>query len=349
MLSSKSKSNFKSDKPIFKNKVSIVENVFDYNFKNVFIAFRSISNELILLYVNNINEIVLYDLEKFQLLSNNFNSHNEMISFLKHFKDINNKRDIIVSISNIDCDVKLWEIKKSLLSCIYDLGNVYVNGFVHGACFISFNSVIFLCVINYETPNKGDNIKLLNIETEKMFALKNTAQPIRQIETFINNKDILIIVCTPSCIKSYYFNPKLLTLYKEYSEKEKSTHIHFEIFSRKGFQAKIIDSDDKKIIRIWGLDSCDLLYKIDMNKNKNRNIDDIDNYDDICLFNNYLLIYQDNCLKVLDINFLEITNCYKFSNNLEDIISIEHNRYGKCILYKEKNIIGCIFFKINKL
>ena len=65
---------------------------------------------------------------------------------------------------------------------------------------------------------------------------------------------------------------------------------------------------------------------------------------DICLYKN-LLIHQPEGLKELDIKSYKFVNFYKFSNDSENIIIIEHFKYGQCILYKENNIIRCMFFK----
>ena len=335
MLSTKSRIRFKSDKPIFNNDISIIEDTIEYNLKNVFTVFKSILNELIIVYVNDYNKLIFYDFQNFQTLCKSDSSHKEFVTFLKHFPDKNKKRDIIASISNIDCVVKLWEFKNSKLFCILDLDNVYNKGYVKGGCFISYNSKLYFSVINYENPNNGDNIKLIDIESNEKVILENTAQSTNQIETFNNKQNIFIIVCTTNSIKSYYFNPTSLSLYKEYIDKEESEHMCFEMFTNDGFKTKIIDSDNRGIIRIWEFDSCDLLHIIKMNNNK---------CNDICLYNNYLLIYLPDELKVFDFKSLRIVTFFKF-NNLANIISTEHCEYGKCILYKEKNIIGCRFFK----
>ena len=70
-------------------------------------------------------------------------SHNEIITFLKHFKDIKIKRDIIVSISYTDCNTKIWKFKNSLLSYIFDLDNIYNNGFINGDALFHINQQYF--------------------------------------------------------------------------------------------------------------------------------------------------------------------------------------------------------------
>ena len=184
----------------------------------------------------------------------------------------------------------------------------------------------------------GDNMKLINIKSKGIFVFKNTAQPGNQIETFNNAKNIFIIVCTASCIKSYIFNPLLLSLslYKKYSVERSLEHLCFEIFTSDGSQTKIIELDLQGIIRIWNFNSCELLNIIKMENN---------NINDIYLYKNYLLIQQPEGLKELDIKSLKFVNFYKFSNDCENIIRIEHFKYGKCILCKEDHIIRCMFFK----
>lgn len=118
---------------------------------------------------------MFYDFEKFQMLNKNNSSHDEIIIFLRQFKDIKKKRDKAASISNIDCVVKLWKFKNPLLSSILDLGYIYNNGFFKVGCFISYNSILFLSVMNYENANREDNIKLINIESKEIYIFENTA------------------------------------------------------------------------------------------------------------------------------------------------------------------------------
>lgn len=329
--------NSKSAKPIFNNMAKIMNDAIKYNSKNVFTVFISFSNELILAYVNDYNQIVFYDLSEFKLLNKYDCSHNEIISFLKHFKDREKNRDILVSISDMDCIAKIWVYKKPSLSCVLDLGNIYNNGMIKGACFVPYDTMIYLLVINLGNNNNGDNIKLINIVTNKIFVFQNTNQPSNQIESFINRNKVFILVYILSYIKSYIFDPLSLTLslYKKYIDKKESEHIYFEIFTHDGFQAKIIDSDNDGVIRIWDFDSCVLLHKIRINNN----------YADICLYNNYLLFLQTEGLKLMDIKSGKIVTFYKLSNKWDNIICIEHFKYGKCVLFKDKNFIGLIAFK----
>ena len=52
----------------------------------------------------------------------------------------------MVSISDIDCTAKIWEYKAPLLLCILDPGIIYKNGMMKWACFIPYDSTIFLSV-----------------------------------------------------------------------------------------------------------------------------------------------------------------------------------------------------------
>ena len=139
----KGQSSFNPDNPIFNNNVTIIEDSILFNSRNAFIVFISISNQLLLVYSNDSKEIIFYDLAEFQMLKKYETSHKEIITFLKHFKDIKNKRDIIVSISYTDCNTKIWKFKKSLLSCIFDLGNIYNNGFIKGDALFHINQQYF--------------------------------------------------------------------------------------------------------------------------------------------------------------------------------------------------------------
>lgn len=261
---------------------------------------KAISNKLFLAYYDNDNKIVINDLEIFKPLKKFESNYDELVTYMRHFKDINHNRDIFVPISSQVCNVKIWELKDLNLVCIKNISNLYNNGYINGACFFLYNSIIYLSVINCENDNKGDNIKLDNIENQEIFILSNTAQPAYQVEAYNNNKNLIIIVCSSKSIKSYTFNFLSLSLYKEYIDEEISGHINMVLFVEDDFKTKIIHADNNGTIRIWDFNSNDLIYKI---KNNNK-------CNCISLYNNYLIIKELNGpMQIYDLKFFKIVNC----------------------------------------
>ena len=97
---------------------SIVNDIYDKSFNefshsevNLFETFKSIDNIYFLVYVNKDNSIVIYNLndnEKVCLLKK---AHKEEIRYIKYYLDIINKRDLLLSSSYIENNIKIWNIQ----------------------------------------------------------------------------------------------------------------------------------------------------------------------------------------------------------------------------------------------
>ena len=111
-------------------------------------------------------------------------------------------------------------------------------------------------------------MKFINIENKEYLLSKIC------LNKGIKQKLIFIISCSASCIKSYIFNPLLLSLslFKKYIAKGSSEKLCFEIFTSEGFKTKIIELNSEGIISIWNFNCCELL--------------NINNINDICLYKN---------------------------------------------------------------
>ena len=74
---------------------------------NLFIIFNSINNILCLIYPNERYSIISYDLINKKKINEIKNAHNEFISTFRHIVDKENKRDLIISISDENNSFKL--------------------------------------------------------------------------------------------------------------------------------------------------------------------------------------------------------------------------------------------------
>ena len=74
-------------------------------------VFKSNDDILILIYAKKNCSIISYNLINNQIIIEIKNAHNDYISNFRHYMDNINKRDFILSLSPIDNNIKLWNIK----------------------------------------------------------------------------------------------------------------------------------------------------------------------------------------------------------------------------------------------
>jgi len=72
--------------------------------------FNSINNILFLIYINKVyNNIILYDINNKNKINEIKVAHDDYIAGFRHYLDIN-KRDLLMSISSENNNIKLWDI-----------------------------------------------------------------------------------------------------------------------------------------------------------------------------------------------------------------------------------------------
>ena len=76
---------------------------------NSFCVFNSINNILFLIYANEKNSIISYNLIDEKKLNEIKCAHSSSITNFRHFYDKNFKRDLIITISGNNNNIKLWD------------------------------------------------------------------------------------------------------------------------------------------------------------------------------------------------------------------------------------------------
>ena len=118
---------------------------------NTFTVFKSIHDYFLLIYSTKNKSIISYDLIKQQKIIEIKNSHTDFITNFRHFFDKKNIRDIIMSISCSDRNIKLWNTDN--WECILDLKNIYNEGFIYSSTFLDDNNNNYLITSNYNHYN----------------------------------------------------------------------------------------------------------------------------------------------------------------------------------------------------
>lgn len=102
--------------------------------KHIFLAFKSYKDIFYIIYSNIERNILLYDLKINKLIAQIKNAHNNAINCFRHHYDRKNKRDLILSLSLADKNIKIWDL---IFNCIFDVNNIYMimeNYIVHAFC-----------------------------------------------------------------------------------------------------------------------------------------------------------------------------------------------------------------------
>ena len=78
-----------------------------YEIRNSFIIFKSINDILCMVYANKSKSILLYNMIDYKIINEIKRAHNNFISSFVHYLDLIHKRDLHLSISALDNNIKL--------------------------------------------------------------------------------------------------------------------------------------------------------------------------------------------------------------------------------------------------
>ena len=306
-----------------KLKGNITEDSFAYVIlNNTFMVFKSINEIIYLIYCNINNSIICYNLEKEQKINEIKNYHEEFITNFKHYLDKENKRDLIMTISLDDNNIRVWKIDN--WECIINIPNVNKEGYLYSATFLYNNNKLYIISSNFNLLKKPEMIKIYDINGNKLDEINESNDITYIIENYYDN-DLgknFIITGNLGSVKSYTFGNK--ELYNKYYDKENGTHLSLLIY-KKNKNTNLIESCFDGNISIWNFHSGTLLNKIKISKWLTG----------ICLFeNDYLFVgCYDKTIKLLDIKNQNIINNLEGHNDwVLTIKVINHSKYGKCLI-----------------
>jgi hypothetical protein len=243
------------------------------------------------------------------------NAHYYNITNFRHYLDSIYKRDLIISISAEDNNIKLWNINN--YECILNLTDVNKKGELYSACFLYYNHDIYITTSNYHWYGKCESIKVFDLNGNIIKEINDSFYDTCCIDIFYdydnnkknNNNTVLskayIVTGNDNFVKSYDFAKN--TVYHKYYDKnnKSNTNIHTSIIFNHSF---LIESCFDGNIRIWNFHSAELLNKINIGKG---------NLYGVCLWNDDFLFIgcEDNRIKLLDLKTHKIFNNFIDNNN----------------------------------
>ena len=314
---------------------------------NTYTVFNSYDDILYLVYSNIVSSIILYNLIDYKKINEIKNAHMRNINCLRYYQDKKNKRDIIMSVSGPDCNIKLWNIQN--LECIVDIKKINKYSSLFSACFLIDNNQIYIisshCCIELDylySLKENDSIKVFDINGKKIKEMNNSKEKTYFIDSYYDNnlKKHFIITGNNGFSMSFDFDNN--EIYHKYSDNDCQNHISI-IIKNDEKNVKLIESSLDGNIRIWDFHSAKLLKKIRANK---------DWIFSICLWDDkYLIVtFYEGILKILDLDNgifikkkLETHKC----KSLINIKKIFHPEFGECLISQGSNfnqikLWGCI-------
>ena len=200
------------------NQLKFLKNIVNDSFakftkRNTFCVFNSFNDIFYLIYINKINSIIFYDIIDNKKIVEIKKSHNHNITNIRHCADNNNRRDLIITISLEDNNLKLWNINN--YECILNLENINKNGRLFSACFLNENNLIYIITSsNYES----EPTKVYDLEGKMVKIINDSNESINFIDIFyeIKNSKIYILACGKDSVISYdYIEGKIYHIYKD--------------------------------------------------------------------------------------------------------------------------------------
>ena len=297
----------------------------DFDLDKTFTIFKSIDNIFYLIYSNSNKLIISYNLEKQQKITSIKSNHNESISNFRHYLDQINKRDLVLSISAKDNNLKLWQINN--WECLLNLNNVNKVGYLDSACFLYDNNMNYIITSNSNKNDISEQIKIFDFQGNKIREIAQSNEQTYFIDVYYeynnNINNIYIITGNKDCIRT--FNYKKNKLYKKYYDYNNGAHICVIIYNFHK-ELKLIESCDDGIIRIWDFHSGKLLKKIKISTQF---------LFGICLWNsNYIYVgCEDKTIKLIEINKgLVVKNLLGHNDDVLSLNKIILPKYGECLI-----------------
>ena len=295
---------------------------------NTFTVFETIQNDLYLIFSNKMKSIICYDLKEQNILIEVKNCHNEYITNFRHILDYKNQRDLIISISYTDKNVKLWDTIK--WECILNLSNIYSNGYLYSACLLNDNDNIYILTSNSNLYGDSEAIKVFDIHGNLVKEIVDSNESTSFIDTYFDKKlkKIFLLTGNSNYVKSYdYFkNEEFL----KYSDNYNNNHLSI-IISELEDITKLVESCYDGNIRIWNFHTGALLNKIRIGYNWLYGI---------CLWDKDYLFAgsSDKAIKLINItNGYIAKNLTGHSDPVLTIKKINHPKYGQCLLSQGYN------------
>ena len=304
---------------------NIVEDSFSrYWLDNTFCLFKSINNIIYIIYANENKSIILYHLIKNKKINEIKNAHNEYITNFRYYFDKICIRDLIISISCDDNNIKLWNIQN--LELLADIKNINKDGYLYSAYFLTDKNQNYFITSNCNFEEKPcELIKIFDFNGNKIKEIENSNDRTYIIDSYYEKKKDKNYIIAGYCgyVKSYDYSKN--KVYHKYDENDNKFHNSIIINSREDI-VKLIESSCSGNIVIWNFHSGELLKRI--------RVSDEWIYG-ICMWNIHFLFVgcKDGIIKLIELNKGKIVkDLIDHNNKVLTIKKINLPKYGQCLI-----------------
>ena len=291
---------------------------------NTFCLFKSLYESLYLIYTNINKSIISFNLIENKKMNEIKNAHNEYITNFRYYLDRINKKDLIISISGNDNNIKLWNIINT--ECLLDLKNINNNGNLYSGCFLNNNNQTYLVTSNYNYYGICEPIKIFDFNGNKIKEIEDSNDQTYFIDSYFDNQLNITFIVTgnKNNVKSYdFYNNEI---YHKYDDNDNKGHYSIIIYLKDN-KVKLIELSDDKNVRIWNFHLGELLEKIKVSQNYSLS--------GLCLWQNeYLFVgCYDKTIKLIQLNNGKIIKSLSHHNKkVLTIKKIYHPEYGECLI-----------------
>lgn len=299
------------------------------NLENSFSVFNSINNVIYIIYTDRKRSIVSYNLVDNKKINEIRNAHFAVITNFRHYLDEINKRDIVISISSNDNNIKLWDI--NYLECLLDLKKINTKGFVFSVCGLNDKNENYIVISNHIFGNE-DPIKIYDFQGNKTKEITDLNINSYFIDSYYDNKSSTnyLITGNEGYVISYNYSKE--EIYHEYNDNDEQIHCSVIIDNSDADKIKLMESSRDGNIRIWDFHTGELLHKIELGT--------IELYG-ICLWNKDFLCVgcSDKTIKIIDLNKKELfRSLFGHYNCVRTVKKIKHPLYEECLLSQGEQI-----------
>ena len=289
---------------------------------NIFSVFNSINNILYLIYSKENKSIIIFDIINKVKICEIKNAHNKVITNFRHYLDKKNKRDLVMSISFEENNIKLWNINN--LECLLNLQKIYDTGYLNSACFLEDNNNnIYILASNFNF-NSFEPIKVFDLNGNKIKEINESSDKTYIIISFYDEvtEKNYIVTGNMGFIKSFNFQEN--TLYNKYYDNNNRPHFSLVCYKDEKI-LKFIDSCSDGKIRIWNFHTTELINVIDFGVRINN----------ISLFNNkYIFIScYDYNIRILNLKNEIVEDFLGITQDIVSLCTIKcHNKENYLIV-----------------
>ena len=291
---------------------------------NTFIVFKSINEIIFLIYTGDNKSIIAFDLIDNRIICKVINAHDKYITNFRHYSDANKERDLLLSVSYEDNNIKIWNILN--WNCILNLKDIYKRGKIYSAGFLDYKSKIYIIISNYNVYINYQPIKVLDLNGNEKKEIDDSKDKTAFIDSFYDKKlgKNYIVTGNRGFVKSFDFREN--KLYHKYRHNQKDEMHTSIIMNIKDNAVEMIESCNDAYIRIWNFHTGKLIKKI---KPCNSRLYGI------CLwYKEYVLVgCEDETIKLIDLkNEKNIMSLTGHTGRVFTVKTINLPEYGECLI-----------------